>query len=76
MQALQKADALKLNVKECDRLICDFVSSLMSHILTPVQLARCLVSAYPYWPDTLVISTYIAAAAGVFKACSKGLAAA
>lgn len=64
VQALQKIEAFVANVKECDRLICDFVSSLMSQILTPLQMARCLVAAYPYWPDTLAISTYIAAAAG------------
>lgn len=62
-------EAFGANVKECDRLICDFVSSLMSQILTPVQLARCIVSAYPYWPDTLAISTYIAAAAGKQALC-------
>ena len=64
MQALQKIEAYVANMKECDRLICDFVSSLLSQILTPIQMARCLVAAYPHWPDTLAISTYIAAAAG------------
>ena len=69
LQALQKIEAYVANMKECDRLICDFVSSLLSQILTPIQMARCLVAAYPHWPDTLAISTYIAAAAGKPPLC-------
>lgn len=64
VQAMRKIEAYVANIKACDRLICDFVSSLLTQIFTPVQMARCIVATYPYWPDMLALSTYIAASEG------------
>ena len=64
-QGLQRIEAYCANMKECDRLICDYVVTFHSQILQPAQFARCLVAAYPFWPDTLALGTYISADAGL-----------
>lgn len=44
--------------------VCDFIDTLYAKILSPVQRARLIVSAYPWTPDHLAFSTAVAAQAG------------
>ncbi len=39
-------------------------------LITPVQLARLLVQSYPWFPDTLALTTWLAAEAGDPQAVS------
>ena len=37
---------------------------MAAQLITPVQLTRCLVQSYPWFPDTLAMTTWLAAEAG------------
>lgn len=40
------------------------ISGSVLQLLSPLQVARCLVQSYPWFPDTLALTTWLAAEAG------------
>ncbi|KAK9814490.1 hypothetical protein WJX72_006727 [[Myrmecia] bisecta] len=64
LEAQESLEQLQANLKQEHLLITEFVSAVHSRILSPTQLARCLVQSYPRAPDTLAIATWVASACG------------
>ncbi|KAK9814332.1 hypothetical protein WJX72_004099 [[Myrmecia] bisecta] len=64
LKAHDSIDRLKRNLREEHVLKLDWISTVFKHMLTPVQVARCMVQAYPWCPDTLAICSWVAAEDG------------
>lgn len=64
LQSHECIEKLKRNMREEHVLKLDWISTLFKHLLTPVQVARCIVQGWPYTPDTLAICSWVAAEDG------------
>lgn len=64
LQSHECVEKLKRNMREEHVLKLDWISTLFKHLLTPVQVARCIVQGWPYTPDTLAICSWVAAEDG------------
>lgn len=53
--------ALTNNLRDEHNTAVEFVGGLYKKVLTPMQLARCMVHSYPVYPDALALATCIAA---------------
>eukprot|EP00891_Asterochloris_glomerata_P009777 jgi/Astpho2/9777/Aster-x1607 len=64
LKTQENIDRLKRNMREEHVLKLDWISTLFKHMLSPTQVAKCIVQAYPYTPDTLAMCSWIAAEDG------------
>lgn len=64
LQSHECIEKLKRNMREEHVLKLDWISTLFKHLLTPIQVARCIVQGWPYTPDTLAICSWVAAEDG------------
>ncbi|CAL8464934.1 g4469 [Coccomyxa elongata] len=64
LRACELMDALKKNLRQEHVLIHDFLSTFYTQTLTPLQMARCVVRSFPWYPDIPAITIWIAAQQG------------
>ncbi|KAK9917739.1 hypothetical protein WJX75_007649 [Coccomyxa subellipsoidea] len=64
LKACELMDLLKKNLRQEHVLIHDFLSTFYTQTLTPLQMARCVVRSFPWYPDIPAITTWIAAQHG------------
>ncbi|KAL3143404.1 hypothetical protein ABBQ38_002227 [Trebouxia sp. C0009 RCD-2024] len=64
LQSHECIEKLKRNMREEHVLKLDWISTLFKHLLSPTQVARCIVQGWPYTPDTLAICSWVAAEDG------------
>ncbi|KAK9790347.1 hypothetical protein WJX73_008573 [Symbiochloris irregularis] len=57
-------DNLKHGLRQENLIIREFVSCMYQQVLTPVQVAKCMVQAYPWYPDCQGIANWVAAESG------------
>ncbi|EIE20548.1 hypothetical protein COCSUDRAFT_57694 [Coccomyxa subellipsoidea C-169] len=64
LRACEQMDTLKKNLRQEHVLIHDFLSTFYTQTLTPLQMARCVVRSFPWYPDIPAITTWMAAQHG------------
>ncbi|KAK9813763.1 hypothetical protein WJX73_007981 [Symbiochloris irregularis] len=65
LKAGELMDQLKKNLRQEHVLIHEFLSTFYAQKLNPIQMARCVVTAFPYYPDIPAITLWVAADYGV-----------
>lgn len=55
---------LRDNLREEHILALDFVSTIFKHVLTPLQVANFMIHSFPWSPDCLALTTWVAAQDG------------
>ncbi|KAK9830041.1 hypothetical protein WJX72_009354 [[Myrmecia] bisecta] len=64
VQTHESIEQLKKNYSEENLLFREFIAAFNNQVLSPMQMARCIVQSYPWYPDTLAILTWVAADVG------------
>ncbi|GAB4820097.1 hypothetical protein N2152v2_007143 [Parachlorella kessleri] len=61
---------LRDNMREEHILVLDFVSTIFKHVFAAQQVAQFMIHSFPYTPDCLALSTWVAAEDGDAEALS------